>query len=198
MPRRTGGFTLVELLVVLALSGLVSLLILGGLRDASLGLDRVSRQADTLDRRADLEDLLRRALAATVPRAPRAGQPAFVGRRQSVEFFGLESAAGPGLYRITIDFDARRRDRPLILTRRLADPLGLPRVERIVLARHLRQVRFAYFGVATPGADPAWHRRWETVRYPPRLVRLKVGGGGGGGAGAPLPPLVVRLWAASH
>lgn len=190
--RRPAGFTLVELLVALALTGLVSLLILAGMRDATLGLDRVARHADALDRRVGLDDMLRRALATAVPQAPRPGQPAFVGRRHKLRFFSLESAGAPGLYRLVVAFAAGQRDRPLILTRRLADPLGLPQIERTVLARHLRDARFAYFGAAKPGADPAWHSRWDHLRYPPRAVRLDIENG----AGTISPPLVIRLWAA--
>ena len=69
------GFTLVELLIALALTGIVSLLLLSTTRLAALGFDRASAQAERLEAHRALEDLLRRELSATIaspllPNAP--------------------------------------------------------------------------------------------------------------------------------
>ena len=67
--RRQRAFTLIEVLVALALVGLVSLLMLHGIGFAARGLDRLSHHADRLDERRNLEMLLRRAFASVVPTA---------------------------------------------------------------------------------------------------------------------------------
>jgi general secretion pathway protein J len=190
---RPCGFTLVELLVALALTGLVSLLMLDGMRNAAVGLDHFSQKADELDRSHSLEALLRRELGSAVAIPLIADTERFVGRPSRLEFLSLGAGSGPGLYRIDLDFQSQREDRPLLLSRRLADPYVLPRVERSVLARGLRGFRIAYFGAIEPGSEPAWHDRWEQVRFLPTLVSITID------AGDRLnrPPIVVRLWAAS-
>ena len=76
---RPDGFTLVELLIALALTGIVSLLMLSGTRFAALGLDRVAAQADRLEARRNLDELLRRELSAAVA-SPLARRAALGGR----------------------------------------------------------------------------------------------------------------------
>ena len=85
--RREAGFTLVEVLVALALSALVSVILLHGIRLAASGLDKHTRQADRLDARQSLDDILRRTLgsAALIPRSAGGefiGRPGRVPRRR--------------------------------------------------------------------------------------------------------------------
>jgi len=185
MKRRAQGFTLIELLVALALSGIVTVLMLGALRNAALGLDRLSRQADALDRHHALEALLRRQLGAALAVAPTA-LPGFTGALTHLQFVTSAGGGGAGLYRVDLDY----RNRELTLTRRVTDPSVLPGLERSVLASHLGDFRLAYFGATPPGAEPGWHDSWDTVQYLPRLVRISIADNDGGER----PPLVVRLW----
>jgi general secretion pathway protein J len=183
---RPHGFTLVELLIALALTGIVSLLMLSGTRFAALGLDRVAAQADTLEARDNLEALLRREIAAAVasPLAPNA--PPFVGGPQSLAFLSLAEDSGAGLYRV----DLAVENAALVLRRRRVGAAGAPAADRTILAARLADFRVEYFG-ATPTDDaPQWHDRWEGLRYPPLLVRITLDTGDG----LARPALVVRLW----
>src|SRR5258708_7890410 len=60
----TAGFTLIELVVALALAGVISLLLLQGINLATTGLDRLSRKAEQLAERRRVDTVLRHALAA--------------------------------------------------------------------------------------------------------------------------------------
>jgi prepilin-type N-terminal cleavage/methylation domain-containing protein len=187
-PRGASGFTLIEVVVALGLSAFVAVILLHGIRLAASGLDRHTRQAERLDTRQSLDDLLRRTLgsAALIPRS--AGGE-FIGKPDAIEFIGIAEDSGPGLYRIALAVDATRPDRPLILRRQLT---GDPRGATSILAGKIRDFRLAYFGADGANADPAWHDRWESLSVLPQMVRVIVDSEGD----PPRPPIVIRLWSA--
>jgi general secretion pathway protein J len=191
VSARPHGFTLVELLIALALTGLVSLLVLSGTRFAALGLDRVAAQADTLEARNNLEALLRREISEAVasPLAPNA--PPFAGGPQSLEFLSLAEDSGAGLYRVDLAVEGTGGTRALVLSRRRvgADSAA---ADRVTLAARPADFRLEYFGATPSDAEPQWHDRWEGLRYPPRLVRITLDTGDG----LARPALIVRLWTA--
>ena len=186
---RESGFTLIELVVALALAGLVSLILMHALGLSVRGLDRLSDRVERLDRRRALEALLRRALGSTAAIPVFEGQPAFVGQPDSLNFLSIAEEGGPGLYRIRLALDAQRPDRPLILTRQLVGSTA-PRRADGILARNVKSFSLAYFGAATLDAKPAWHSTWQASSTPPSLVRLSLDEGDG----VSRPPIVVRLW----
>jgi prepilin-type N-terminal cleavage/methylation domain-containing protein len=172
--KRAAGFTLVELAVALALAGLVSVILLYGVRVSALSLDRLSRHAEQVDDRRSVEALIRRAFGSVAAIPVYEGAASFVGAPSAVKFLSLAEDGGPGLYRVELALDPMRRDRPLILSRRLANPTGSARLQLSVLV----------------GDEPSWQPRWEGLAYPPKLVRITLSG-----ADAQLrPPIVVRLW----
>lgn len=189
--RRDAGFTLIEVLVALALSAFVAVILLQGIRLAASGLGRHSRQVERLDARQSLDDLLRRTLgsAALIPRS--AGGD-FIGKPDSIKFLGVAEDSGPGLYWISLGIDRTRADRRLILRRQLADPAGDPRGAASIIADRVRDFRLAYFGADKPNADPAWHDRWESISALPLMVRVILDSDGD----PPHPAVVVRLWGA--
>jgi general secretion pathway protein J len=187
--RREAGFTLLEVLVALALSALVSVILLHGIRLAASGLDKHTRQADRLDARQSLDDILRRTLSSAAL-IPRSAGGEFIGKPDRVEFLGVAEDGGPGLYRIALAVDPARADRPLILRRQLAAPAGDLRAATSSVADRVRDFHLAYFGADGAGADPAWHDDWESLSVLPLMVRVIVDSDGA----APRPPLIVRLW----
>lgn len=183
--KKDAGFTLVELLVALALSALVSLVLLHGIRLAAAGLDRQMRASERLDARQSLDDLLRRTLGSAAA-IPRAAGGEFTGMPDGVEFVAAAEDGGPGLYRVNLALERGR----LILRRKLAAPQGDPRAAASVVASRLRDFRLAYFGVETLGATPAWHDSWQQLTTLPLMVRVILDRDGD----LPRPPLIVRLW----
>lgn len=188
--RRVAGFTLVELAVALALAGLVSVLLLYGVRVSALGLDRLSRHAEQVDDRRSIEALIRRAFASVAAIPVYEGAPSFLGGPTGVKFLSLAEDGGAGLYRVEIALDLTRRDRPLILSRRLANPSGAAQPQQSVLLRNVAVFQIAYFGAVSPNDDPAWQVRWDGLGYPPKLVRITFSGADG----QIRAPIVVRLW----
>lgn len=192
MTRRDSGFTLIEVTVALALTALVSLILLQGIRLASSGLDRHARATERLDARQSLDDLLRRTLGAAVL-LPRGTGADFVGRPEAVELVALAEDGGAGVYRVDLGIDRTRRGQPLVLLRRLAMSAGEPRAVASVVATNVRDFRLAYFGTAGTDAEPRWHDSWEQLAVLPLMVRVTLDAEGA----PPRPPLVVRLWGAS-
>lgn len=183
--RKDAGFTLVELLVALALSALVSLVLLHGIQLAVAGLDRQTRASERLDARESLDDLLRRTLGSAAA-IPRAAGGEFIGTPSGVEFVAAAEAGGPGLYRVHLALERGR----LILRRELAAPQGDPRAASSVVASNLRTFRLAYFGADTLNAAAAWHDGWQQLTTLPLMVRVILDRD----ADPPRPPLIVRLW----
>jgi general secretion pathway protein J len=186
------GFTLVEVLVALALSGLVALLLFDGLRIATMGLDRLSDRAQRLEARRSLEELLRRQVGSAFTAALGPNEPALIGHAADMQFLTLGEDAGAGLYRVQLGFETAGGERQLVLTRRIIGVAGDKGLERSVLDRRLRSFRIAYYGAPTPNDEPQWHDRWEGPRFPPRLVRITIDTGDG----LDRPPITIRLWTA--
>src|SRR5271155_1615534 len=107
-PSSEAGFTLIEVMVALALSALVSLILLHGTRLAVAGLERHTRAAERLDTRQSLDDLLRRTLGAAVS-IPRTAGGEFVGKPDAIQFLAIAEDGGPGLYRIDFAVDRARQ-----------------------------------------------------------------------------------------
>lgn len=189
MSRDQSGFTLIEVLIALALSALVSVILLHGIRLATAGLDRHTRVVERLDTRQSLDDLLRRTLGSAAL-VPRTGGGIFVGRPDAVEFLAASEDGGPGLYRIVLSFDRGQRDRAVILRRRLFNAAGDPRVSTSVVATNVREFRLAYFGSDATDTVPSWHDAWQQLNILPRMVRVVLDSEGE----PPRPSLIVRLW----
>lgn len=192
--RRPNGFTLVELLIALALTGIVALLMLEGVRFSALGLGRMSQRAEQLEARRSLEDLLRRELGAVAAAPLVANVPTLVGEPQALQFLTLANATGAGLYRVKLAVETHGDTRQLVLTRRPVDAPAAADAQRAVLVPRLGDLHIAYFGAASPGGDAQWQEEWKGLRDPPALVRFAFDPGDG----LARPPLIVRLWAAAR
>jgi prepilin-type N-terminal cleavage/methylation domain-containing protein len=182
------GFTLVEVLAALALAGVVSLILLHGIRMAVAGLDRLSSTAESLDQRRSLETALHRVLGSAVLLPLRDG--GFDGKSDRIAFLTVAEDAGPGLYAVEIAVDSARADRPLVMSRRLARPPTAASRSESVLAHGVRRFRVDYFGAAVPGEEPVWTETWQGLGHLPRLVRITIDSG----AAPPAPSILVRLW----
>ncbi|MGD9511057.1 MAG: prepilin-type N-terminal cleavage/methylation domain-containing protein [Geminicoccaceae bacterium] len=181
-PCPAGGFTLLELVVALAVLALLTLLLAGGVR-SSLGLlDRAATRSEALEDLPLAHQALRRILAGALPVTlppPRDDEPApvrFAGDATGLELVGhLPEPAGGGTWRIALgirDEDAGRR---LVLRWRPLDATGDSAAggEAILLER-IAGLRLAYLGADGPGLSPAWADSWRGREKLPRLVRVEV------------------------
>ena len=186
--NRCAGFTLVEMLVVLALAGLISLLLLQGVGLAARGLTRLSAHAERLDERRGLEMLLRRALGSAAAIPVYDGEPGFVGHPTRLSFLSVVADGGAGLYRITLGLDPTHAPASVILSRRVAGRSAPPGGQSVLLG-DIRSFAIDYFGAISPDADAAWHRDWEGMTHLPQLVRITLSTAANGEE----PAIILRL-----
>jgi len=175
-----GGFTLIESLVALALTGLVLSALANitaqWLPNWNRGLDRIQRSemiGITLQRIAD--DL---AASQYVPIGGGETKPLFAGAERSVIFVrtALGPNAGPGLDVVRLSETSDRGGLAAVRSRMSFRPMPPESasdrfhfVEPVLLLRAPYQLSFAY-----AGEDQAWHSSWQDAEKLPAKIRLTV------------------------
>lgn len=124
---RALGFTLIELIIALALIALITLLLFSGLRLGARAWDGVDalaeRHAELRSARTFLDQALRQSRDLTL-RLEDQDHQVFAGNADSLEFAAplSEYVGVPGLYILRLGLDGRGENRRLVLTRWLLHP----------------------------------------------------------------------------
>lgn len=173
----SAGFTLVEVLVGLALFGLLMLALTGAVRVGLVGGARVEAATAALEERRAAAHLFNYLVRRAEP------MPDWSGREASVALTGQSASlalvavlpsglsGGLGLVRL-----ARDRDR-LIAT---ICPLDRATVRcadattSSVLAEGVTRLSFAYFGAAGAGEEARWLDTWVGQPSLPQAIRMRV------------------------
>ncbi len=188
-PRAGAGFTLVELLVALALLGLLSSLMFDGFRFGARAWERVGTHADHASDIQWAQSFLRRRLseAASVRAAiEETTQPVlFEGTDDGLAFITVlpvyGDVGGHSVLRLDLVDDAPGRQAGGELRlgwaphRFDAEDLGGEMVDERTLLDGVESVEVAYYGRKDDEATAAsWHREWRRADYLPRLVRIRL------------------------
>jgi general secretion pathway protein J len=193
--RRSRGFTLVEMLVALAVASLLVSLVYGavrvGQRSAS-ALDRQVAQSEVMRIGWQfIHDAVSHAVPALDPARP-ASRNGFEGGADRLVFVAkMTSYVGTdGLMRISLGREAAGDGDQLLLTRVRLDGEDAAAdgeaIEQAVLVDRLGEFRVEYFGQVERGTAPDWHAFWDNPGQLPNLVRIQVGPADG----APWPVLI--------
>jgi len=200
---RQAGFTLIEVLVSMAVLSLILVALYGGLRVAARGWDRGEALVRDAEMLRTSSALLRRYLGQAYPLLrwkKGTWRLEFAGDEAQLRFV----AAMPprlgvgGLYELHISTEERANGVALLLHRRLLHPdlddraqddLAAGIADDSVLAEGLREVGFDYFGSERRNDPPAWRERWLDKKRLPALVRMRVVDG----RGVAWPELTVAL-----
>ena len=188
MTRRasTAGFTLIELVLALALLGTMMVLLYSGLAFALRSWDAGEVNGRrTADRRIG-ENFMRREMAELFPmrfKDPMAVKVAFEGGAQRLRFV---SSRAPGITRgglslvgVEVESGAAPRERHLVMRRAMPDDEAkdfgpLDHAEPTVLIEDVDSVQFDYFGTESDFTEPKWYDTWPYAERIPRLVRLRI------------------------
>jgi general secretion pathway protein J len=176
------GFTLVELLVGLALFSLLSILLFDNVRFGLRAWRNGSANADALDHSMISQDLLRRTIGNLYPMivADGAMQPQidFAGTKEAVDFLSNAPtvAGGAGRFRFKVFVDRRQDEADLVMTSapELSNPRDASMRTRTLLLPAVDRVEFAYFGEAGSERGPQWKDDWSKRSDIPGLIRVRV------------------------
>lgn len=181
---KTAGFTLVEVLLSVALVGLLTLLLFGGLRFGASATNAAWATADRSTVIATSEDFLLAALQniQAVPQsvAAAAAPIDFDGGPDQLDAMTMPPAylAVGGLHWIHLGVVNGQTGKEFVVSWRLAarDAPLLARgaLRPSVLAQKVRTVTFAYFGQVAGESASRWHRRWTGQSDLPRLIRIVI------------------------
>jgi general secretion pathway protein J len=186
------GFTLVELLVAIAILGLFASAAFGAVRTAGRSLDAGLQRANTTEVERSVSDFLRRQLAQLTPtRVPDGDESrlAFAADRSRLKFIAPAPQYSLGAGLLVLELVLRKNDghTSLVLKFGPFDPGAAEfeftdTSEYSVLAEIIGDMDFQYFGAEIEDDRPTWKSEWrsEADLYP-TLVRLRPRSGGDSG-----------------
>ena len=169
------GFSLAELLVALALLGMISALIAGGLGLGNKIWHRAEEKSQATRGLYEAEAGLSRLLATLQPlRQGGASEIDFKGSPDSLEgVVALPPHVGlGGLYRLRLFLDPQEHQLALSLAAHGND-LEVSG-ERTTVAIGAAQLQIRYFGTARGSAQEQWQASWRNEDHLPKLLSLKI------------------------
>ena len=194
-PISQAGFTLVELLVAIAVLAMLMGMLTTSVRMAVRSFDAVQREADELSALERAESTILRYLSRARPvMAPiediREMRVDFSGDSQSLSFRAFLSAALGGWEARLVLAVAEAEDGGRVLVLDVEGMEGVPEAERFALLEGIEEVAFGYFDPATEEHGEQWLPDWHDRAILPDLVRIQLRRTDEPG---PLPAIIVPL-----
>lgn len=176
------GFTLAEVLVSLAILGLMLVLLFSNVRFETQAWHTAEVRSDRTSELQTVSDLMRRQLGQAYPfYNSEQSRFEFEGGPNSVRFKAPLPAhlALGGLYDIAYTVVADADGRRLVMTRALHRPVAdgrsrAPEDVPTTLIEGVEGVELAYFGSVGGDREPQWLPQWPSVTNMPSLIRVRV------------------------
>jgi general secretion pathway protein J len=202
MSRHARGFTMVELLIALALFALMSSVLFGSLRLAGRSTDAGEEKAQASSGMRLASDYLRTQLGGQHPQRMRKILEfplLFGGGRDELRYAaplpGRVGLGGMWYYKLSVAQVPGKERAALVLDRMIPDldALSMPAFaesERSVLADDIKEIKLSYYGRdrhANVDSAPTWRDTWDNLQLLPMLIQIEVTPR----TGDPWPPIVV-------
>lgn len=179
---RQSGFTLVEVLVSIAIMMLIAPLAIEGVRTGLETWNRLEARADVMDRARTAQRVIRKQISEALPvkvdAAAAEGAVFFHGSRADVEFVANlpGHVSGGGLFHNRIQSAVVGNEKVLLLSfwpfnRVDGDESD---IQRIVLGKGVESIEIGYFGAMSLRTRADWHDHWDNQVYLPQRVRFRV------------------------
>lgn len=171
MKHRQGGFTLLEILLVLSLLGALLALVGGAILGANRAVDKAGHYTEQLDEVRAAQAFLRRSIGQALPLGD--GQErVFVGSAQGMTFMApLSASLGGGIYQHTLTLHGQRL---VVAISQGGQAWGEPQV----LLHQVRDLHFTYRGYSPKGELTDWLETWPWPGRLPRTVQIAAQLGG--------------------
>jgi len=171
------GFTLLELLVAIALLGLLSVALLGSTRFGIQVWARSENAMANLNRVRHVQTMLTEELTRAYPMFVASGSSeahvAFDGDADSVTFLTPDQSLPGALTRVRIAISSN--DAETVLTRSSTLELSASSsTEKTVLLQRVKAVSLSYFGSDKIDVPPTWRNTWHNEARLPSLIRIRV------------------------
>jgi general secretion pathway protein J len=199
------GFTLLEMLIGLALLGMMMLLIYGALNFALRAWDAGDARIGESAHLRVVDSFLRRELGTVFPvrwRGIPESKIAFEGGKQEIRFVtALNISAAPsdgGLQwgHISLAEEQKNGERftSLVIKRERFDFFAkdwsdLSETKPVRLVERVKSLEIAYFGADNDNVDPTWSDEWKNPLRLPQLIRLSIKLD----HGRDIPPITISL-----
>lgn len=180
MRWRAAGFTLIELIIAMALIGMALALGFAALRLAARSMESTDQLVNDLEEMRIARSVVQRQLSQALPirESLTERQINFHGESQQLEFIAPAPSQGErmmGLYRYRLRFAAKERVQGLLLEYQPYEP-GAVRAwpttaESALLVSNIKEGEFAYFGTSQ-GEVEEWQSHWSRMERMPRMVRI--------------------------
>jgi general secretion pathway protein J len=178
-PDSEAGFTLVELLVALALFSMLSTLLFGNVRFGIRAWQYGAVHAEQVDHTMVVQRVLRRIIEEAYPLFL-AGDPThphvnFNGTRTSLDFLSsAPTAAGVGpRYRFLLTADNLGGKTDLVMRAGPELASSEDASTQTVLLANIERLEFSYFGATSSNSTSQWRDEWLQQAAAPRLVRVR-------------------------
>ena len=189
MTHKTGGFTLIEVLIVLTLLGIMVVLLFASLKICADSWHKGENKITQVNEIAVVYNFFQQHLAVSKPLLNNIDNTsnvqatlAFQGKPQSLQFVsGFPASVGrSGLQLFSIAMQKEDNEQVIKVTITPFFPMkdSLTEKEEVVLLRRVSDFSIAYFGsddgTNSSMSNASWHDDWIEKTVQPRLVKITI------------------------
>lgn len=173
--RAQAGFTLLELLIALALLSLLTLALYGSLHNGTRVWEATNASTADAETIRAAQEQITEIIASAYPKRVAEDAThtslAFDGEPGALHLLAPDPSLNGALADTTIEAHASDGKLILVVTRAL-ELADTPKMQPHILLANLNAFSFRYFGPDKPDGKPVWHDRWARRLSLPLLVQV--------------------------